>query len=296
MALVTHAELKRTQTETTLPLRFRVILTLRFNNIRILAHRPILVKFLDVIGGSESDTQELSILMQVGMDSVQTCVQSASTILEIVGYLVNAGDMRRTLLGAWWYTLYYSKLTAHTLLYNDCILTRSTAFNAALVIFSALLIKHISSRNIARPIHYPPTELSKSSLRQAVDILMSLDNENRMVEKCAKYISKLYNILEQLENAPLITHNSNNHINGGGGSQHLPPLTSMPNYANTILNPVGSNGGGGAGSAAAGVSPQDWGYMVPNDPANFGIDMNEFLVSGDLDLLGQMGGQSFFDR
>jgi hypothetical protein len=110
MALVTHAELKRVQTETTLPLRFRVILTLRFNNIRILAHRPILVKFLDVIGGSESDTQELSMLTQLGMDSVQTCVQSASTVLEIVGFLVNAGEMRRTLLGAWWYTLYYSML------------------------------------------------------------------------------------------------------------------------------------------------------------------------------------------
>ena len=110
MALVTCAELKRSQTETTLPLRYRVILTLRFNNIRILAYRPILVKFLDVIGGSEGDFQELGMLTQVGMDSVQTCVQSASTILEIVSYLVTAGDMRRTLLGAWWYTLYYCKL------------------------------------------------------------------------------------------------------------------------------------------------------------------------------------------
>ncbi|KIW01420.1 hypothetical protein, variant [Verruconis gallopava] len=263
MTLVTHPELKRVQTETSLPLRFRVILTLRFNNIRILAHRPILVKFLDVIGGSEGDTQELSMLTQVGMDSVQTCVHSASTILEIVGYLVNAGEMRRTLLGAWWYTLYYT-------------------FNAALVIFSALLIKHISARSSARPIPYPPSELSKSFLRQAVDTLMALDNDNRMVEKCARYISKLYNILEQLETAPILPSNLN-------GAAHLGPISSIPNYANTILNPVSSNGNGDA----QGVSPQDWGYMVPNDPANFGLDMNEFLVSGDLDLLGQMGGQNF---
>ena len=68
------------------------------------------------------------------------------------------------------------------------------------------------------------------------------------------------------------------------------PLTSMPNYANTILNPVSTPNG----APAAGVSPQDWGYMVPiNDPSSFGIDMNEFLHSGDLDLLGQMGGQTF---
>jgi hypothetical protein len=74
-----------------------------------------LVKFLDIIAGTESDTQELGMLTQVGMDSVQTCVQSATTVLEIVGYLVRAGDMRRTLLGAWWYTLYYSKLSSRTL-------------------------------------------------------------------------------------------------------------------------------------------------------------------------------------
>jgi hypothetical protein len=113
--------------------------------------------------------------------------------------------------------------------------------------------------------------------------MMLLDNDNRMVEKCAKYITKLYNILEQLEATPL-------NINGGN-SGHLPPLTSMPNYANTILNPVSTPNGG-----QAGVSPQDWGYMVSNDPTNFGIDMNEFLVSGDLDMLGQMGGPTFFDR
>jgi hypothetical protein len=160
---------------------------------------------------------------------------------------------------------------------------RIPAFNGALVIVSALLIKHISSRGGSRPLPYPPTELSKSFLRQAIETLTLLDNDNRMVDKCAKYISKLYSILEQLESSPVLPSNS------------IMPLTSMPNYANTILNPVTTPGGG---PAAAGVSPQDWGYMVPtNDPSSFGIDMNEFLVSGDLDLLGQMGGQTFhFDR
>lgn len=164
------------------------------------------------------------------------------------------------------------------------------AFNGALVIFSALLIKHFSSRSATRMIPYTPTELSKSFLRQAIDTLTLLDNDNRMVEKCAKYISKLYNILEQLEASPILPSNANG-INGGQHGQHnMQPLTSMPNYANTILNPVST-------PAQPGVSPQDWGYMVPtNDPSSFGIDMNEFLVSGDLDLLGQMGGQSFFDH
>lgn len=108
-----------------------------------------------------------------------------------------------------------------------------------------------------------------------------------MVEKCAKYISKLYSILEQLEASPVLPSNA---VSGG---HNMTPLTSIPNYANTILNPVTTPNGG----VAAGVSPQDWGYMVPtHDPSSFGIDMNEFLVSGDLDLLGQMGGQTFFER
>jgi hypothetical protein len=155
------------------------------------------------------------------------------------------------------------------------------AFNASLVIFSALLIKHVSTRSHNRPLPYPPTDLSKSFLRTAIDTLTLLDNENRMVEKCAKYISKLYNLLEQLEAAPPF----HGVLNNGG------PMTSMPNYANTILNPVTTPGGG----PAAGVSPQDWGYMVPtNDPSSFGIDMNEFLVSGDLDLLGHMGQQQYY--
>lgn len=168
---------------------------------------------------------------------------------------------------------------------SESILTNTKAFNGALVIFSALLIKHVSARGTIRPLPYPPTDLSKNFLRQAIDTLTLLDNDNRMVEKCAKYISKLYNILEQLEASPVLPSNA---LKGG----HM-PLTSMPNYANTILNPVTTPNGG----PAAGVSPQDWGYMVPtNDPSSFGIDMNEFLVSGDLDLLGQMGGQTFFDR
>jgi hypothetical protein len=160
------------------------------------------------------------------------------------------------------------------------------AFNAALVIFSALLVKHISTRNAARPIPYPLTELSKSFLRQAVDTLMHLDNENRMVEKCAKYTSKLYNILEHLESSP----SSHNAVSTNG---NLTPLTTMQNFTNTILNPTGASNG--TAVAAGVVSPQDLGYMVPNEPANFGIDMNEFLVSGDLDLLGHMGWGGFFE-
>jgi len=90
--------------------RFRVILTLRYHNLRILAHRPVLVKFLDLLASRTSDYQQLSVLQQVGMDNVQTCIHSANSIIAIVGHIVNSHTSIRHLLGAWWFSLYYSEL------------------------------------------------------------------------------------------------------------------------------------------------------------------------------------------
>lgn len=94
--------------DATLVLRFRVILTLRYHNLRILAHRPILVKFLDLLTSRSSDYNQLSMLQQVGIDSLQTCIQSASTIIAIVSHIVHSSEPQRGLLGAWWFSLYYS--------------------------------------------------------------------------------------------------------------------------------------------------------------------------------------------
>jgi len=89
--------------------RFRVILTLRYHNLRILAHRPVLVKFLDLLASRASDYHQLSMLQQVGIDSVQTCIQSANSIIAIVGHVVRSVSSLRKLLGAWWFSLYYSE-------------------------------------------------------------------------------------------------------------------------------------------------------------------------------------------
>lgn len=110
LPLVLPAELAQwSDKDATLVLRFRVILTLRYNNLRILTHRPVLVKFLDLLASRTSDYNELSMLQQVGIDSLQTCIQSATAIISIVSHIVHSSGPQRDLLGAWWFSLYYSR-------------------------------------------------------------------------------------------------------------------------------------------------------------------------------------------
>jgi hypothetical protein len=90
-------------------LRLRFILTLRYKNTRILLHRPLLVKFLDGFNTSP-ENHDMSLLRQVGTNSIQIAVQSAKDIIGLVHWAVRSSSLskKRGLLGAWWFSLYYS--------------------------------------------------------------------------------------------------------------------------------------------------------------------------------------------
>lgn len=88
--------------------KFRTILTLRHLNLRVLLHRPILVKFIDACGGLQPDPQELKLLQQMGPNSLRVCADCAMEIIDIIYDIVYDPGWRRRLLGAWWYSLYYS--------------------------------------------------------------------------------------------------------------------------------------------------------------------------------------------
>lgn len=90
-------------------LRLRFILTLRYTNIRILLHRPVLVKFLDGLLNPQN-SQDTSLLLQIGTSSIQIAVQSATEIICFVHIVVQSPRLskKRILLGAWWFSLYYS--------------------------------------------------------------------------------------------------------------------------------------------------------------------------------------------
>lgn len=61
--------------------KFRVILTLRYHNLRVLLHRPILVSILDLAGNSSllGDPESSRYLEQVGSNSVQYVIQTFSS-------------------------------------------------------------------------------------------------------------------------------------------------------------------------------------------------------------------------
>ncbi|KAH8726755.1 fungal-specific transcription factor domain-containing protein [Phaeosphaeriaceae sp. PMI808] len=152
-------------------MRLRVILTLRFLNLRILTHRPLLCKYLEIIGSSEVDEHQLMILRQVGVNSIQTCVQSALLIIKMTRWALEFREDSQHLLGAWWFSLYY-------------------AFNASLVIYSTLLLKH-QSEHYSQGLALEESELSFESLQKAIDCLSILFVGNRMTENCVRYTSAL---------------------------------------------------------------------------------------------------------
>jgi hypothetical protein len=93
-------------------LRLRFILTLRYTNVRILLHRPVLVKFLDGLN-NPNPNHDLAMLRQMGAINVQITIKSAKEIICLVHNALESASGRSKwgLLGAWWFSLYYSEST-----------------------------------------------------------------------------------------------------------------------------------------------------------------------------------------
>lgn len=84
------------------------ILTLRYLNVHLLLHRPVLVKFFDYhnrVGGLEGEDVWL---FQIGTTSLARCHESATKIIAIVHSVLTTPE-RQGMFGAWWFTLYYSE-------------------------------------------------------------------------------------------------------------------------------------------------------------------------------------------
>ena len=165
--------------------KMRIIITLRHHNVRALLHRPILTMFLELAGKYEVDQQEIILLQQIGSNSVKICAQSTMEIVAIISTIVNSTGERRNWLGAWWFSLYYT-------------------FNAALTIFASLLVVH-NTDVIAPNISLTPQAL-KASFEDAVQALSKLDTRNRMVERCAKYLGQLAEVLVTLSESTVPGH------------------------------------------------------------------------------------------
>ena len=89
------------------------VLSVRYHNLQILLHRPVLETFLEACGCSvsaeSSQGRARGRVHKLGIGDVETCVHSATVIISIVHTVVRSTAWRRDLLGAWNYSLFYSK-------------------------------------------------------------------------------------------------------------------------------------------------------------------------------------------
>ncbi|KAJ5373434.1 hypothetical protein N7517_005440 [Penicillium concentricum] len=164
-----------------LSLKFQVILTLRYLNLRVLLHRPILVKFITASRSPDRDPQDMRLLQQIGMNSLQICADSAMEIIDIVHRVLSEPGWKRNLLGAWWFSLYYT-------------------FNAALVLIGVSWVYRDSSLT-----NSPMTDQASKARQypgRAVAALSRLDEGNRLIDRCRYYLEQFSKVLNDSGQSP----------------------------------------------------------------------------------------------
>ncbi|CAM1508662.1 Fc.00g055100.m01.CDS01 [Cosmosporella sp. VM-42] len=250
-APLTPLELEKMELENKITERFVNVLSVRYHNLQILLHRPILEKFLEGCGcpnftSSKAEAKRGKV-QRLGISSVETCVNSAIIVISIVHTIVISDGWRRDLLGAWNYSLFYT-------------------FNAGLVIFAAM---HVARNEIKtdpkRLSRWEFVEQSLPYFNMAIQALENLDRGNRVVERCVSYLSQLTLLSispSSLDEIALDHHHLNHHSS-----------TNRNAYANTT---AGSNHHQSfARVLNSGMAPR----QVPMD-----IDLNEFMLDTDLDF------------
>jgi hypothetical protein len=157
-----------------LGLKLTTVLTLRYLNIRLLLHRPILLRRLTTAAASH----ENPMIQQLGHNSIRTCVENAVHILEIVQATVSAAGSHREILGAWWFSLYYSKWHTDPVAQTAILTFPRAAFNAALTVFACFLASRTASPELID--HTRTLALLTSAIR----CLELLDRDNHTVDRC----------------------------------------------------------------------------------------------------------------
>lgn len=92
--------------------RLRVILSLRYHNLSILVHRPLLSITIGHLFRKNDDAiNNPPYFIQLAMAEAEECVQSAETTINIAHAVISADSTSKNNLGAWYFTLYYGKFS-----------------------------------------------------------------------------------------------------------------------------------------------------------------------------------------
>jgi hypothetical protein len=91
--------------------RLRVILTLRYHNLNILVHRPLLGSTVrHLFGGDQMSVGNPTYLIQLAMGEAHECIRSAQSTIELAYNIISVDQTGRNNLGMGYYTLYYGSL------------------------------------------------------------------------------------------------------------------------------------------------------------------------------------------
>lgn len=90
-------------------LRFRVLLSLRYLGARVLILRPVLTNFLDTTCILASSEHQARWLRKCGAGLLEDLVHTCRAVFQISKKILAGTRNDQNLLGAWWFSCYYSK-------------------------------------------------------------------------------------------------------------------------------------------------------------------------------------------
>ncbi|KAK0669234.1 fungal-specific transcription factor domain-containing protein [Cercophora samala] len=154
-------------------MRLRVLLSLRYLGIRILAMRPVLNLFLDTTGLEPYAHEHTSRwLHSCGATILSDLVRTAGDVIHISRELLRASETtKQNLLGAWWFSCYYT-------------------FNASLALLGVIVIKRMPLENSTVLSAISTAELRKM-MDTALEILHGLDGGNETITRCRDALSQM---------------------------------------------------------------------------------------------------------
>ncbi|KAJ5549255.1 hypothetical protein N7513_006489 [Penicillium frequentans] len=155
--------------------RFRVLLSLRFLGAKILVLRPILCQFLELSNTTTPNERQSEWLWESGAILLADLGRTCSDILQISKTILAGAKNDQNLLGAWWFSCYYT-------------------FNSSLAVLGILLINRIPAYSGQSPIVSVP-EL-RGLLDTAMDILHGLNKGNETIMRCRDTLTRLITAFE----------------------------------------------------------------------------------------------------
>ncbi|KAJ4138460.1 hypothetical protein NW768_002294 [Fusarium equiseti] len=198
--------------------RLRVILTMRYHNINILIHRPLLSSTIRHLFGGSGDQMSLgnpSYLVQLIMGEAHECIRSAQSTIELIHGIITANQSGNNNLGVGYYTLYY-------------------VFTASLVILGRILW----SQHAQGATDETALEICKSLIEQVVTIFQKLDHDNSLVLSCSRYISKMLEVCTAEDTATATQHEGSDDPSSISSPRfnHQPTYASAPNQLETMMH------------------------------------------------------------